>query len=68
MENKALDAFGKIAYDTHVGLSIKQQGDNYFKLEVTEWHELPASSQEHWRKIASAVIKASWDINCSDLE
>lgn len=67
MEAVLLDRLGRIAYDVHV--ADRKEADSLIGLDdAPKWKQLPELSREHWRKIAKAVLRASWDIDCGDLE
>jgi hypothetical protein len=66
MEKSLIEAVGKKAYETHVGIPVDNT-DRYFVLEVCEWKDLPASTREHWKKIALSVIDMFENCDCGDL-
>jgi hypothetical protein len=66
MEDSVIEALGKKAYETHIGI-FEDNDDKYFRLDVSKWEELSKRSQKHWKNIALAVVKFSQDVDCGDL-
>ena len=63
--DKVIEILGKAAYETHLDIS-QEKGEEYFKIDVTQWQELPASTKKHWQKIANAVLVMINNLDCGD--
>jgi hypothetical protein len=67
MEERILENLARTGYETYAGV-VGASPEDYRARDILPFEKLPANTKKHWREVANAIVLASWNIDCGDLE
>jgi hypothetical protein len=67
IDEKTLEKLAQCAYEAYADM-IGATSEEYIEKDILHYNKLSNRSKEHWRKVANAVVLASWNLDYGDIE
>jgi hypothetical protein len=68
IDEETIDKLAQCAYESYADITDDMKPIDFLELGKVPYEKLSRHSKEHWKKIARAVVLASWNIDFSDFK